>query len=258
MCIVGFFSMLINLIFFQQRYNDESIRLQWPKLWSVGRPARFRIPGIETIPATPDIIQSLKQNTIFSSIAHLDDQYIMYRISWDQIKISIVTRLVQAQKVIFWICLLLLIIFSVISYGISHIFVTSALWSLKKLVKYVDTLTINTLDQPVPITGPDHDEIHKIAHALQSMITMLKQQTDSLKDFVTHASHELKTPLMALSATMDVASKTWNYEIWIQKSKNIISWLNNLFETLMLVTKREHSAVHWECDIVHIMQDCIQ
>jgi signal transduction histidine kinase len=34
----------------------------------------------------------------------------------------------------------------------------------------------------------------------------------SLKDFVTNASHELKTPMMSMSTEIDYTSKTKKYE----------------------------------------------
>ncbi|MEI8008024.1 MAG: hypothetical protein WCI00_00835 [bacterium] len=40
----------------------------------------------------------------------------------------------------------------------------------------------------------------------------IHKQTLSLKDFVTNASHELKTPLMSMSTEIDYASKTKAYE----------------------------------------------
>ncbi|MEI7557968.1 MAG: hypothetical protein WCJ45_03965 [bacterium] len=40
----------------------------------------------------------------------------------------------------------------------------------------------------------------------------IHKQTLSLKDFVTNASHEMKTPLMSMSTEIDYTSKTKNYE----------------------------------------------
>lgn len=70
---------------------------------------------------------------------------------------------------------------------------------------------MDKLDKPVPLDGPSEDEIRIIAEKLQQALNRIKQQTDSLKDFVSYASHELKTPLMSINAMIDVAEKTDTY-----------------------------------------------
>ena len=76
-------------------------------------------------------------------------------------------------------------------------------------------------------------EIRIIADTLQRTLNTIKEQTDSLKDFVSHASHELKTPLMSLSAVMDAGQKTGNHEKTFASAKEILKNINNLFETLL-------------------------
>ncbi len=72
---------------------------------------------------------------------------------------------------------------------------------------------------------------------------------------MTHASHELKTPLMSLSATMDAAHKTGKYANYIPKLKANLSSINNLFDTLLSITKREYHAIESSpVDIVPVIK----
>lgn len=169
---------------------------------------RFQLPGIEEVEYDADMDNELRTNTLISNITKVDDQYILYAQVGNKIKISNVTRMVEAQEKMALVFVLLLVIFAAGTYGLSLVFVRSSLKNINQLVDYVKTLNIHTLHEPVPLSGPQDDEIRIIGETLQQTLTTIKEQTDSLKDFVSHASHELKTPLMSLSAVIDTAEKT--------------------------------------------------
>jgi signal transduction histidine kinase len=107
----------------------------------------------------------------------------------------------------------------------------------------VKSLDIHTLNKPVPLMGPENDEIYIIWATLQKTLNTIKEQTDSLKDFVSHASHELKTPLMSLSSIIDVGQKTGEHEKTYSGAKRVLHWISRLFETLLSITKREYHEI---------------
>ncbi|MEI8090833.1 MAG: HAMP domain-containing sensor histidine kinase [bacterium] len=115
--------------------------------------------------------------------------------------------------------------------------------NIKQLVDYVQDIDIHNLDKPVPLTGPENDEIHIIEATLQKTLNTIKEQTDSLKDFVSHASHELKTPLMSLSSIIDVGEKTGEHSKTYIGAKRVLHGINRLFETLLSITKREYHKI---------------
>ncbi len=255
--IVFFFWFLVNILFFQQRYGAENWRLKNEKIplpnlsWAH---ERFQMPGIEELPYQDSAYTELKHNSIFSNISEVDNQYLIYSHIGDTIRVSNVTRMVQAQQKMALIFLILLIIFSLWTYGVSLIFVRSSLRNINQLVDYVKNINILTLHEPVPLSGPPDDEIRIIGETLQQTLTIVKEQTDSLRDFVTHASHELKTPLMSLSAVMDAGQKTGNYEKAFVSAKQTLRTINTLFETLLSITKREYHNIQKEnIDIIPIM-----
>jgi len=67
----------------------------------------------------------------------------------------------------------------------------------------------------------------------------IHKQTLSLKDFVTNASHELKTPLMSMSTEIDYTNKTKNYEHGLNNIKQQLKGMNSLLETLVTISKLE-------------------
>ncbi|MEI7920214.1 MAG: hypothetical protein WCH65_09040 [bacterium] len=71
---------------------------------------------------------------------------------------------------------------------------------------------IDNLDQKLAIDGHPHDEINRVSQKFNEVLEKIHKQTLSLKDFVTNASHELKTPLMSMSTEIDYATKTKNYD----------------------------------------------
>ena len=136
----------------------------------------------------------------------------MFSSNKNNIKVSNVSRIVEAQIDLLVLFAVLMTFISLTTYFLSLLVVRKSLSNLTSLVSYVKELSIHHLDKPVPISGPEDDEIRIIGSALQESLQTIKTQTDSLRDFVRHASHELKTPLMSLNAVVDVAQKTGNYE----------------------------------------------
>lgn len=218
-------------------------------------PAGMKLPGIEEIPYTPEIFSLLHENVFFLNILEVDDQYLMFKKVGATIRVCNVTGLVEAQEKMIVMFLVLLVFFSIFTYFLSLVFVRKSLKDIHRLVAYVQKLNINTLHEPVPLSGPEDDEIRIIGQSLQETLTTIKEQTDSLKDFVTHASHELKTPLMSLSAVIDAGQKTGNHEKAFTEAKTSLKSINTLFETLLSITKWEYQKIKTApLDIVPVMQ----
>ncbi|MEI7562248.1 MAG: HAMP domain-containing sensor histidine kinase [bacterium] len=210
---------------------------------------------MEEIPYSAEVITLLQDNVFFSNILKVDDQYLMFQKVNNTIRVCNITGLMEAQQKMIIMFLVLLIFFSVGTYFLSLIFVRTSLKDIHLLVDYVKKLNINTLHEPVPLSGPEDDEIRIIGQSLQQTLSTIKEQTDSLKDFVTHASHELKTPLMSLSAVIDAGEKTGNHEKAFIEAKTSLKSINTLFETLLSITKWEYQKIKTApLDIVPVMK----
>jgi signal transduction histidine kinase len=152
-----------------------------------------------------------------------------------------VTYTVEAQITLFWTALYLLLIFAILAYFLSLLFVKSSLKTLNQLVAFAKNLHLDHLDQKISLEGPDDDEIKILADTLNISLSKLHQQTFALKDFVAHASHELKTPLMAMSSELDLAIKTKDISL-LQKVKSYLKSMNSLIEQLLFITRLEDNV----------------
>ena len=155
MCIVFFFGVVINIFFFQQRYQAENVKLQVAQRVDPGmgnrRPPRFAPAPVQTIVFNYALAEELTENTIVRRLSSIDDEYVIYFRDGNTIKITVVSHLVQAQRQLVKLFLMLMIVFAFVTYGFSLLFVRSSLRNIKNLVDYVDALDIHSLDTPVPL-----------------------------------------------------------------------------------------------------------
>lgn len=112
---------------------------------------KFIRSPVETIPATPELITIIRDGHLIRNIARIDDEYIIYQITPHVIRLSVVTRLVQAQKAMALITIALLTGLTLLTYRLSKLFVRSSLQRLHRLTKFVDRVNLTTLSQPVPL-----------------------------------------------------------------------------------------------------------
>lgn len=236
------FSILANGIFFQNRYNKQQGQLPpWlkPVMMQKMVLGKNRMPETEIFDIDSAEWTAIKQSHRIKSIAKIDDMYFMYRRSWNNLIITNVTPHVVVQKNLIWISIYLIFLFWAIAYFISGFFVKTSLKKLNELLWFLDNLHIDTLDQKLRISGHPHDEINRVSQKFNEVLDKIHKQTLSLKDFVTNASHELKTPLMSMSTEIDYTNKTKKYEEWLVNLKQQLKGMNSLLETLVTISKLE-------------------
>ena len=96
---------------------------------------------------------------------------------------------------------------------------------------------MNNLEEKIEITWPENDEINILASKINFATDKINKQTLALKDFISNASHELKTPLMSISSQIDYSLKAKTYKEWMQNIKLEIMHLNDLLDELVLMSK---------------------
>ena len=137
------------------------------------------------------------------------------------------------------VTLVLVLVGSAFAYGFSFLFVKKALKKLKKPNQALEKLDIDHLNQPLLVEGNPKDEINKVSQKFNLALAKIQRQTLGLKDFIKNASHELKTPLMTIFTLSDLARKTKDYEEIIKKIKEEAKSMDQLLETLLLITQIE-------------------
>ncbi|MFE9644925.1 sensor histidine kinase [Streptomyces sp. NPDC006365] len=78
-----------------------------------------------------------------------------------------------------------------------------ALRPVASMTEAARRISEQNLHQRLALTGPD-DELHRLADTFDAMLDRLEKSFDSQRRFVANASHELKTPLAAQRAALQV------------------------------------------------------
>ena len=99
----------------------------------------------------------------------------------------------------------------------------------------VSTIASNDLAERVPDTG-GNDEVSRLARTLNAMLDRLQTSSRLQQEFVSNASHELRSPLTTLLATVDRASNHLDETDWVdftdtirREGRRIDSLVDDLF-----------------------------
>ena len=231
-----------------------NIEIQWDKMAMKER----MLPGLPELPQMPNWqdfrekfinrlsittdsneYQELQKNEIFKwyGISKIGTAYFYYQNVNNMVIVRDITTSIQAQKNLLFISIYLLVFFWILSYILSIYFVKTSLRKLDDLVKYVKWLNLNNLDKKFEIVGREDDEINILASKINAVTDRINQQTLALKDFISNASHELKTPLMSINSEIDYSLKAKKYKEWMENVKSEIGNINNLLDELVLISK---------------------
>lgn len=201
----------------------------------------FREKFINRLSITTDSneYQELQKNEIFKwyGISKLWTSYFYYQNVNNMVIVRDITTNIQAQKNLLFISIYLLVFFGILSYILSIYFVKTSFTKLNDLIEYVKWLNLNNLDKKFDIIGREDDEINILASKINTMTDRISKQTLALKDFISNASHELKTPLMSISSEIDYSLKAKKYKEWMENIKSEIWNFSNLLDELVLISK---------------------
>ncbi|MDE3139227.1 MAG: HAMP domain-containing histidine kinase [Acidobacteriota bacterium] len=111
--------------------------------------------------------------------------------------------------------LLLLIVAIVVWFAVGQ-----TLRPVEAIRRRVATIAANELSERVPETGGD-DEVSRMARTLNAMLDRLQTSTRIQQEFVSNASHELRSPLTTLLATVDRASNHLDDTDWEEFTETV-------------------------------------
>ena len=239
-------SLVMNLFFFFFWYfdlrkplhptalNSNQKHAFLPKTSFQHRELRFPLTSQEAV--------VLLDEEQFFQIVDVDDYYLYVVKEGDELRVRNISQQMELQILLFWISLAVVAGGTVLSYLISLFFVKTALKKLNALNKALEDIDIDRLDCKIQITGHPQDEINRVSQKFNQALVKIESQTRGLKDFVRNASHELKTPLMAMSSLLSLARKSKDYENTLEQIKIEIKRMDNLLDTLLLITQLEEKT----------------
>lgn len=85
--------------------------------------------------------------------------------------------------------------------------------------------------------------------AIQPLLDNIQRQ----KEFISNASHEIKTPLAVLSTNNDVLEMTGTANEWTQSNRRQIQRLNQLVEQMLLLARFDEGQMHVQREAVDVI-----
>lgn len=130
-----------------------------------------------------------------------------------------------------------------------------ALAPVEAIRRRVDSIAAEDLAERVPVTGGD-DEIARLARTLNRMLDRLESASQFQQEFVSNASHELRSPLTTLLATTERATGDPTHANWTEVAEVVVREgrrLDVIISDLFWLAR--HDEDHLEVDNVDVDLD---
>ncbi len=120
-----------------------------------------------------------------------------------------------------------------------------ALAPVEAIRRRVDAIAARDLSERVPVTGGD-DEIARLARTVNAMLDRLEAANRFQSEFISNASHELRSPLTTLLATVERAHGIDDPEQWARVTETIAREsrrLEGLIDDLFWLARHDEGRV---------------
>ncbi len=275
--VVVIFGIVVNAAFFVSRYGLVSQQpwvlvskkqaildqkagnpsRQMQELKWINRMSRRPLMGIgePLIVTDMEFIAQLNHSDNILRLIELEEKVWHYRVFPDRAVLTLVDPLVDSQLMLIGITLVVALVLAMMSYWISMMIVRRGLKPLYQLADHIhQTKDPETYEHL--IVWPDQDELQQVSSALTHAMDIIASQTSKLKQFVIHASHELKTPLMTISSSIDLMTRSGTFNPQTQTIKQTTSSMKALIDRLM-ATMRDDTIQTQELDMAVLIRDII-
>lgn len=136
--------------------------------------------------------------------------------------------------------------FLLLAVGIATWFaVGRSLAAVDRMRLRVETIEATDLHQRVPVPKAE-DEVARLAITMNEMLDRLESSASTQRRFVADASHELRSPLASLRASLDVASRTSQPGSWAEATlvmSDEVDRMTALVSQLLLLAKADEDAL---------------
>ena len=164
--------------------------------------------------------------------------------------VTVVTAqsLVQVQKVYSLVGWLLLLgsPFLLAAVGaVTWLAVGRSLHSVDRIRERVETIGASDLHERVPVPVAK-DEVAALATTMNRMLGRLETSAATQRQFIADASHELRSPLTSMRASLDVAQTIGGGDAWVEAEPVLsdeVDRMTRLVGDLLLLAKADEGAV---------------
>lgn len=137
----------------------------------------------------------------------------------------------------------------VISWLAGYLITSRSFKPLNKLILHMQNMEPLENPQKIKATGNKQDEIVLLANTFNQLLDRINEGVEKQKDFVSNASHELKTPLTRAISSLDIALLNMNKgekedaKLEILDVQKELFGLNDVLNSLLTLTKISRSNV---------------
>jgi signal transduction histidine kinase len=129
--------------------------------------------------------------------------------------------------------------------GATFLFVGRSLLPVERIRRRVAGIGAQQLSDRVPVPG-SRDEIARLAMTMNAMLDRLQVAHDSQRRFVADASHELRSPLATLRASLEVAAADPSDASWRDLHSTMdaeVTRMAHLVEDLLVLAKADEEGL---------------
>lgn len=149
-----------------------------------------------------------------------------------------ISSISQMNNTIFLAFIILAITSFIGSVMLGNIIVRNALSPLQELTKTIHTIDLDKLKVVTPIQGSPHDEIVQLMNKFNAMVARIQGMSEQQKEFISNASHELKTPITNIASSLEIlAIESPEHKETITSIQQSVFSLNTLLDQLMQLSK---------------------
>lgn len=144
--------------------------------------------------------------------------------------------------------------------AITWLAVGRSLGSVDRIRARVETIGGRDLVERVPVPE-SRDEIARLAVTMNHMLDRLESSAVAQRQFVADASHELKSPLASMRASLDVAQASTSGDVWAVTEPVLsdeVDRMTRLVADLLLLAKADEGALsmrHVDVDLDDLVAD---
>ena len=143
----------------------------------------------------------------------------------------------------------------VIAFIGGYFFSGQLLRPIKRITQEVTEITAQNLARRIP-TGRVKDEWHKMSETLNDLLNRLQESFELQRRFISNASHELSTPLTAISSQLEIALQRKRTSIEFEKiisgALQDVRRMSRLTQTLLELAKAAENTGGLTINLVRI------
>jgi heavy metal sensor kinase len=154
-----------------------------------------------------------------------------------------------------WMMACMLPLGVLLALAIGQVLAGQALAPVQRVVDIANSINISCLDRRVEVIN-SHDEIGKLAAALNSLISRLEQAVIEIRRFTADASHEIRTPIAVLRAEAESTLRAFRtpeeYERVLHSVVEQTTRLGKLTDQLLNLSRYDAGIIPVACEPVQI------